>query len=98
MSLGGSYSAAENAAVDNLVAQGVVVVAAAGNSAADACYESPASATSAITVGSTDESDQLSGFSNWGACVDIFAPGVLLHGPQSAACLPLHASIRSSRV
>lgn len=76
MSLGGSgqspaYSTAINSAFD----AGVVVVVAAGNSNADACNYSPAFAPKAITVGSTTSSDQRSGFSNYGTCIDIFAPG-----------------------
>jgi PKD repeat protein len=58
------------------VAAGVVYAIAAGNSAADACLYSPASAPSAITVGATDISDGFAGFSNYGSCVDINAPGV----------------------
>ena len=53
----------------------MVVVVAAGNSGANACNESPASAPEAITVGSTTSVDQLSYFSNHGPCVDINAPG-----------------------
>ena len=54
--------------------QGVTVVVAAGNEAQDACNVSPASATGAITVGSTDKDDKFSDFSNYGKCVDILAP------------------------
>ena len=53
----------------------MVPLVAAGNDYANACYYSPARASSAITVGSTDRYDQLSEFSNWGSCVDILAPG-----------------------
>ncbi|CAJ2501243.1 Uu.00g040960.m01.CDS01 [Anthostomella pinea] len=54
---------------------GMTVVAAAGNHGADACSFSPASALDAIAVGATDETDHRAGYSNLGACVDIFAPG-----------------------
>jgi subtilisin family serine protease len=66
-----------NAAVANAVSKGVVMVVAAGNSNKDACFFSPASATSAITVGSTDntDTDARSSFSNYGNCVDVYAPG-----------------------
>ena len=57
------------------MSEGVVVVVAAGNSADDACFYSPASATSAITVGSTTSGDLVSSFSNYGNCTDIYAPG-----------------------
>lgn len=75
MSLGGGSSASLNAAVDRAVADGITVVVAAGNSNADACTASPASALSALTVGSTTSADARSSFSNYGSCVDIFAPG-----------------------
>merc|ERR1719337_361141 len=68
MSLNDAVAAATDA--------GVVVVVAAGNDyGSDACNYSPASAPSAITVGSTTSSDQLSSFSNTGDCMDIYAPG-----------------------
>ena len=54
---------------------GVTVVVAAGNDNKDACDYSPASASKAITVGSTTSNDARSSFSNKGTCVDIFAPG-----------------------
>lgn len=76
MSLGGAASPAINAAVQQVIDAGLVVVVAAGNSNADACYESPASAPNAITVGATDAADARASFSNYGACVDLFAPGV----------------------
>jgi subtilisin family serine protease len=53
----------------------ILVVAAAGNNNGNACLKSPASAPNAITVGSTTSSDSRSSFSNYGPCVDIFAPG-----------------------
>jgi len=66
-----------NAAVANAVSAGVVMVVAAGNSNKDACSFSPASTTSAITVGSTSNTntDARSSFSNYGNCVDVYAPG-----------------------
>ena len=76
MSLGGGFSSTLNSAVANLIAKGVVVVVAAGNSNMDACKSSPASVGAAITVGATDNSDAFASFSNFGACVDISAPGV----------------------
>jgi subtilisin family serine protease len=75
LSLGGSASVALNNAVARAVADGITVVVAAGNSAADACNVSPASAPSAITVSATDRYDFRAGYSNFGSCVDIFAPG-----------------------
>ncbi|MEI7452944.1 MAG: S8 family peptidase, partial [Actinomycetes bacterium] len=76
MSLGGGFSKSLNDAVAAVVADGVTVVVAAGNSTADACASSPASEPTAITVGATDRTDARASFSNYGACLDIFAPGV----------------------
>ncbi len=75
MSLGGGASTALDNAVSNAVSDGILVVAAAGNENTDACTKSPARVSSALTVGSTTSSDQRSSFSNYGSCVDIWAPG-----------------------
>ena len=75
MSLGGSTSVALNEAVARAVADGITVVVAAGNSARDACTASPASEPVAVTVGATDRYDSRASYSNYGSCVDIFAPG-----------------------
>ncbi|KFY40863.1 hypothetical protein V494_03291 [Pseudogymnoascus sp. VKM F-4513 (FW-928)] len=76
MSLGGSFSAALNSAVESTISAGVTVVVAAGNDGADAKDYSPASAENAITVGATDSSDNRADFSNYGTVLDVFAPGV----------------------
>jgi len=75
LSIGGGKSDSVNAALESLVKAGVTTAVAAGNSDDDACYYSPASATSAITVGSTSDDDNRSYFSNYGDCLDIYAPG-----------------------
>lgn len=75
MSLGGGVSSSIDNAVTNSVNSGVTYAVAAGNSSANACNYSPARAAAAITVGSTTSSDARSSFSNYGSCVDIFAPG-----------------------
>ncbi|MBL0421649.1 S8 family peptidase [Ramlibacter sp. AW1] len=75
LSLGGGKSASVNEAVQGLVASGVTTVVAAGNSNADACNYSPASTPQAITVGATTSTDARASYSNWGACLDLFAPG-----------------------
>jgi serine protease len=75
MSLSGSYSESLNAAVQNSINSGVTYVVSAGNSATDACGYSPASTAAALTVGATNPQDMQSSFSNYGGCVDIYAPG-----------------------
>jgi subtilisin family serine protease len=60
------------------VFSGVLVVTAAGNEDADACNTSPASAEWGIDVGATTEQDARASYSNWGSCVEIFAPGDLI--------------------
>ena len=75
MSLGGGASTATDDAVNRMHNAGVTVVVAAGNENQNACNVSPARAANAITVGSTTNTDARSSFSNWGTCVDIFAPG-----------------------
>ncbi|CAJ0912706.1 17336_t:CDS:2 [Entrophospora sp. SA101] len=77
ISLGGGFSSAVNKAVNDLTKAGIHVVVAAGNESQNACFTSPASAPTAITVGATDKGDDsMADFSNFGPCVDIFAPGV----------------------
>jgi len=79
MSLGGGISNALNDAVNS--ATDVIHVVASGNSNANACNFSPASATGAYTVNSMQQGDSRSSFSNFGTCTDIFAPGT---GVQAA--------------
>ncbi|BBN83830.1 alkaline serine protease [Pseudoalteromonas sp. A25] len=75
MSLGGGASQATDDAVNNAVASGISFVVAAGNDNSSACNYSPARAANAITVGSTTSGDGRSSFSNYGNCLDIYAPG-----------------------
>jgi aqualysin 1 len=75
MSLGGGKSTSVNSAVAGAVSKGVTMVVAAGNSSADACNYSPSSEPSALTIGATTNSDARASYSNYGSCVDIFAPG-----------------------
>jgi subtilisin family serine protease len=75
MSLGGSGLATLDEAVRRSIAAGVTYAIAAGNSNADACSQSPARVAEAITVGASNSGDSRSSFSNWGTCLDIFAPG-----------------------
>ena len=76
MSLGGQRSNAFNAYIERLVDSGIVVVVAAGNEHTDACLSSPASCSGCITVAATMPNDTRAPFSNFGSCVDLFAPGL----------------------
>lgn len=76
LSLGGGASAALDTAVANSIAAGVTYVVAAGNSNLDACTGSPARVAAAVTVGASDAADARAAFSNFGGCLDLFAPGV----------------------
>ena len=76
MSLGGSSSSALNSAVDRVINDGIVMAVAAGNESVNACSKSPASTPAAITVAASNSSDYRASFSNYGSCVDVFAPGV----------------------
>jgi len=80
MSLGGGATTTTDNAVANAVAAGVSFVVAAGNDNANACNYSPARSTAAWTVGSTTNTDARSSFSNFGTCVDVFAPGSSILG------------------
>lgn len=75
MSLGGSAYSTLDTAIDNLFNNGYVPVVAAGNANTDACTSSPARAGKAITVAATDSTDTRASYSNYGSCVDLFAPG-----------------------
>ncbi len=76
MSLGGSAYTPLDDAIQNSSNAGVTYVVAAGNATDDACSYSPARAPEAITVGAVDITDAGAWFTNYGTCVDLFAPGV----------------------
>jgi subtilisin family serine protease len=76
MSLGGGASAALDQAVQNSIADGVSYAVAAGNESEDACTGSPSRVAAAMTIGATDNTDRKASFSDFGSCVDWFAPGV----------------------
>jgi aqualysin 1 len=71
----GGVDPASDTAATNMINKGVIFVVAAGNSTANACGVSPAHVTDALTVGATDNTDTIAWFSNYGSCLDIFAPG-----------------------
>ncbi|XP_055089762.1 proprotein convertase subtilisin/kexin type 9 isoform X2 [Symphalangus syndactylus] len=85
--LAGGYSRVLNAACQRLARAGVVLVTAAGNFRDDACLYSPASAPEVITVGATNAQDQPVTLgtlgTNFGRCVDLFAPGEDIIGASS---------------
>ena len=85
LSLGGSASGVVDDAVNRLVADGITVVAAAGNDGANTCSFSPARAPAAITVAASDRFDDDASFSNHGICNDIFAPGVEITSASHAS-------------
>jgi hypothetical protein len=93
MSLGGNPSSALDAAVSQLTAAGMTTVVAAGNSNSGACGVSPARVPSALTVGATTETDQRASFSNFGSCVDVFAPGTQIVSAHHAS--PTATSVAS---
>jgi subtilisin family serine protease len=81
MSLGGSANSSVDNAVRNMIASGVATAVAAGNGnfagvAQDACKSTPARVAEAMTIGATDKNDRKASWSNYGNCVDWFAPGV----------------------
>ncbi|MFL6027575.1 MAG: S8 family serine peptidase [Friedmanniella sp.] len=85
LSLGGAPSPELDEAVERTVAAGVPVVVSAGNESRNACSQSPARAPHAITVAATDSKDARAAFSNYGSCVDVFAPGVSIRSASNAS-------------
>jgi subtilisin family serine protease len=71
----GPDGSAVNTAIANSINSGIPYVVAAGNANANACTQAIATAFQAITVGATDITDARAAYSNWGPCLDIFAPG-----------------------
>ncbi len=78
MSLGGGISPTMDNAIQNSINSGVHYVVAAGNSATNACNSSPARLPAAHTVAAIDINDRHASFSNFGPCVDLYAPGVAI--------------------
>lgn len=78
MSFGGQPNAVLDSQVNRLIDAGITVIASAGNDGTDACGSSPARVARAITVGATSSNDARASFSNFGSCIDIWAPGVAI--------------------
>jgi subtilisin family serine protease len=85
MSLAGPADQALDDAVRASIASGVTYVVAAGNSNVNACTVSPADTAEAITVAASDSNDVRASFSDWGPCVDLFAPGVNIASAYGSA-------------
>ena len=102
MSLGGSASSALDEAVSAVIADGISVVIAAGNDAGDACDFSPGRVTAAITVGASQIDDSTAGYSNYGSCLDVYAPGSNIAaawiGSDTASTLMSGTSMAASHV
>jgi subtilisin family serine protease len=84
ISVGGPFNAAVNIAVNDLVTSGNVVAVSAGNTNANACARSPASTGSALTVGASTVANARAGYSSFGGCLDLFAPGSDVLGASAA--------------
>jgi subtilisin family serine protease len=78
MSLGGGASPALDRAVRRSIADGVTFAVAAGNDGGDACAGSPARVAAALTVGASDRTDRRPRWSDFGKCVDVYAPGAAI--------------------
>ncbi|MGW7205422.1 S8 family peptidase [Streptomyces sp. NPDC054837] len=85
VSLGGYRNAQLDAAVRNSIKSGVTYTVAAGNDALPASLYSPANVQQAITVGASDRKDARADFSNFGAALDLFAPGVAITSASNKA-------------
>ncbi|MFY1683438.1 S8 family peptidase [Micromonospora sp. WMMD730] len=97
--LAGGMSTALNTAVANAVVDGIVITTPAGDVNHDACLDSPGSVPTVLTVASVQSNDARPSYSNYGPCVDLFAPGVNIVSASSdsdtavaAADLTLQAS------
>ncbi|XP_077985237.1 aqualysin-1-like [Glandiceps talaboti] len=92
LSFGGAPNAALDEAVREVVRAGYTAVVAAGNNGGDACNVSPARVAEATTVGANDGDGNRAGFSNYGACVDTYQPGVDIRS-ASHTCDSCYATI-----
>jgi subtilisin family serine protease len=102
MSLGGPANTALDNAVRNSIASGVTYVIAAGNNNANACNYSPARVTDALIVGNVNSSDTRYSTSNYGLCLDLFAPGTSItsayHGSDTQTAVLTGTSMAAPHV
>ena len=84
MALSGSHHASVNSAIEYLYDRNVLVIASAGNLGNNACNYSPSSKNQVLTVGAIGEDNIIYPKSNYGACIDIFAPGESITGAEHA--------------
>ena len=96
MSIGGPLNSALTTAIQNAVKAGLTLAVAAGNSATDACTQSPANVPEAITVGASTQADAQASFSNFGKCVDLYAPGVSIVSSVNASDVDFGAASGTS--
>src|SRR5438477_9800898 len=89
MSLGGGKSSALDQAVTSLWNSGVFLAVAAGNDNVDACTESPSGAPSVFTVAASEKTDAKASYSNWGTCVEAYAPGSAIKSTYLATTMTL---------
>lgn len=87
LSLGGGYHKSSNQAIDKASNRDMTPVVAAGNESDYSCAMSPASAVQAITVAASDRMDQQASFTNWGRCIELYAPGVDIISPLPGSAL-----------
>lgn len=85
MSMGGPPSFVLDNAVADVIKAGIVAVAAAGNESQDACNTSPARLGQALVVGASTSSDKMASFSNYGTCLDLFAPGTAIRSAWNSS-------------
>lgn len=83
MSVGGPKSFSIDRAIEWAFQEGLLVISAAGNQSMNSCDFSPSGSKATVNVGSYDENDKIAKFSNWGRCVDVFAPGTNVTGAAS---------------
>lgn len=103
LSFNADESESLESAVDRAYADGITVVTAAGNNSIDACKSSPSgNKVSALTVGATDKNDSKGFYSNFGSCLDMFAPGTAItsagHATDNATVIMTGTSMASPHV